>query len=79
MPAWLEVQRSKYVFFMIIYNIINDMKYLQNCLHHISAVPQPFLLLIAVDLSLAGFLGRNEAYGLCQHGWRYNRAKRSFY
>ena len=28
-----------------------------NCLHHTSAVPQPFLLLIAANLALAGFLG----------------------
>ena len=28
-----------------------------NCLHNTSAVPQPFLLLIAANLALAGFLG----------------------
>ena len=27
-----------------------------NCVHHTSAVPQPFLLLIAANLALAGFL-----------------------
>ena len=26
-PAWLEVQRSKYVFFLSLYDSINDMKY----------------------------------------------------
>ena len=41
-PAWLAVQRSKYVFFLILYDSINDMNYLRNCLHHTSAVPQPF-------------------------------------
>ena len=30
---------------------------LPNFLHHNSAVPQPFLLLIATNLALAGFLG----------------------
>ena len=30
---------------------------LPNCLHYTSAVPQPFLLLIAANLALAGFLG----------------------
>ena len=30
---------------------------LTNCLHHISSVPQPFLLLIAVNLAQARFLG----------------------
>ena len=56
-PAWLEVQRSKYVFFLILYDSINDMKHFQNCLHHTSAVPHPFLLLIAANLAQAGFLG----------------------
>ena len=55
--AWLEVQRSKAVFFLALYDSINDMKHLWNCLHHTSAVPQPFLLLIAANLALAGFLG----------------------
>ena len=30
---------------------------LMNCLHHTSAVPQPFLLLIPAKLALAGLLG----------------------
>ena len=30
---------------------------LLNCLHHTSAKPQPFLLLIAANLALDGFLG----------------------
>ena len=42
---------------LTLYDIINDMKYFQNCLHHTSAVPQPFLLLIAANLALAGCLG----------------------
>ena len=57
MPAWLALQRSKAVFLLILYDSINDMKYLQKCLHHTSAVPQPFLLLIAANLAQAGFLG----------------------
>ena len=56
-PAWLAVQLIKAVFFLTLYDIINDMKHLQNCLHHTSALPQPFLLLIAANLALAGFLG----------------------
>ena len=56
-PAWLEVQRSKAVFFLTLYDIINDLKHLRNCLHHTSALPQPFLLLIAANLAQAGFLG----------------------
>ena len=49
MPTWLEVQRIKAVFFLALYDIINDMKHLQNFLHHTSAVPQPFLLLKGWD------------------------------
>ena len=57
MPTWLAVKRSKAVFFLTLYYSINDMKYSLNCLNHTSAVPQPFLLLIASNLALAGFLG----------------------
>ena len=56
-PDCSAVQRSKAVFFLALYDSINDMKYFRNCLHHTSAVPQPFLLLITVNLALAGFLG----------------------
>ena len=42
MQAWLEVQLRKAVFFLTVYDSINDMKYFQNCLHHTSAVSQPF-------------------------------------
>ena len=51
---------------------------LTNCLYYTSAVSQPFLLLIAANLALAGCLGRNGAYGLCRLGCRYNGAKLSF-
>ena len=52
---------------------------LPNSLHHTSAVPQPFLLLIAANLDLAGFLDWNGAYGLIRLGWRFHNAKLSFY
>ena len=55
--TWLEVQRTKAVFFLTLYDSINYTKYFQNYLHHTSAVPQPFLLLIAAILAVAGFLG----------------------
>ena len=58
MPTWLAVQRRKAVFFLTLYYSINDMKHFRNCLHHTSAVPQPFLLLIAANLAQAGFLGK---------------------
>ena len=57
MQDWLAVQQSKAVFFLTLYDSINDVKYFQNCLHHTSAVPQPFLLLIAANLALTGCLG----------------------
>ena len=56
-PIWLEVQLIKAVFSLTLYASINDMKHLRNCLHHTSAVPQPYLLLIASNLAQAGFLG----------------------
>ena len=55
--AWLAVQQSKAVFFLALYDSINDNKYFRNCLHHTSALPQPFKMLIAANLSQAGFLG----------------------
>ena len=78
MPTWLVVQRSKAVFFLTLYDSINDMKYLRNFLHHTSAVSQPFLLLIAANLGLAGFWAENWAYAMCRLSWRYNGAKLSF-
>ena len=56
-PAWLAVQRSKSVFFLTVYDSINDMRYFRNFLYHTSALPQPLLLLIAANFALAGFLG----------------------
>ena len=41
-PTWLAVQRSKALIFLNLYDSINDMKYFINCLHHTSALPQPF-------------------------------------
>ena len=40
-PTWSEVKQSKAVFFLTLYDSINDMKHHQNCLHHTSALPQP--------------------------------------
>ena len=54
--AWLVVQQSKAVFFLTLYDSINDMKHLQNCLHYTSVVPQSFLLLMAANLAQAGCL-----------------------
>ena len=56
-PTWLAVQRSKALFFLTLYDSINDNKYFRNCLHHTAALSQPFLLLIAANLAQAGFLG----------------------
>ena len=79
MPAWLAVQKSKAVIFMNLYVSINDTKYFRNSLHHTSAVPQLFLLLIGANLALAGFWAEHGAYGLYRLGWQCNRAKLYFY
>ena len=45
------------MYFLTLYFSINGIKYFQNCMHHTSAVPQPFLLMIAANLAQAGCLG----------------------
>ena len=65
MPAWLVLQQSKAVFFLTLYDSINYMKHFRNCLHHTSAVPQLFLLLIAANLALAGLLGLKMELMVC--------------
>ena len=72
--AWLAVQRRKCVFFLILYDNINDMKLFQNvCIIH-----QPchsffccWLLPIWPNLDV---WAENGAYGLCRLGCRYNGA-----
>ena len=49
-----------------------------NCLNYTSAVPQPFLLLIAANLIVAWCLGWKWAYNMCRIGWRVNRSKLYF-
>ena len=77
-PAWLAVQRIKDVFFLTLYDSINDVKYLRNCLQYTSAVPQPFLLLIGAKLAQAGCLGWKWSLWLCRLGYRYNGVKQYF-
>ena len=76
MPTWLAVQQSKAVFFLTLYDSINDMYLICNfCI-----TPQPchihfccWLLPIWPKLD---FWAENGAYGLCRLGWRYNGAKK---
>ena len=77
--TWLEVQRSKVVFFLTLYDSINDMKYLlpvfitpQRCHSHFCC----WLLPIWPKLD---FWAENGAYGQCRLGWRYNGSKLYFY
>ena len=65
MPDWLAVQRKQSVLLLSLYDSINDIKYFRSCLHHTSAVPQPFLLLIAANLALAGCLGQKMELMAC--------------
>ena len=74
-PAWLEVQRSKAVFFLTLYDSIYYIKYCPTfCI-----TPQPchshfcyWLLPIWPQLDVWAQKG---AYGLCLLGWRYNWSK----
>ena len=78
-PFWLALQRRKAVFFLTVFDSINDMKYFWNfCI-----TPQPchshfccWLLPIWPKLDI---WAENGAYGLCRLGWRYNRANIYFY
>ena len=72
-PTWLEVQRSKAVFFLTLYNIINDMKYFRNCLHHTSADHSHFCCWLLPIWPKLDVSAENGAYSLCQIGWWYNR------
>ena len=56
MPAWLAVQQSKYVFFLTLYDSIND----RNLICNFCITPQPchsHFFLIAANLALAASLG----------------------
>ena len=71
-PTWLAVQRSKAVFFLILYDIINDMKHFRT----VFITPQPchshfccWLLPIWPKLYL---WAENGPFGLFRLGWRYN-------
>ena len=55
MPTCLAVHKSKYVVFPDLTRYYKYYETITNCLHHTSAVPQPFLLLMAANLALAGF------------------------
>ena len=77
-PYWLAVQRSKAVFFLILYDSINDMKQFWN----VCIKPQPchihyccWLLPIFPKLD---FWAENGNYGPCRLGWRYNVEKLHF-
>ena len=50
-----------------------------NCLHHTSAVPQPFFVVDGCQFaSYLDFCVQILAYGMCQLGWWYIRANLSF-
>ena len=77
-PTWFALQQSKAVFFLTLYDIINDMKHLRN----VCIIPQPchshfccWLLPIWPKLDV---WAENGAYGLSRLVWKYNRAKLSF-
>ena len=56
-PTWLAILRSKAIFLLTLYDSKNWFEILLKCLHYTSAVPQPFMLLIAANLALTGLLG----------------------
>ena len=77
-PTWMEVERSKAVFLLTLYDSINDMKHFQivsispqSCRSHFCC----WLLPIWRKLDSWAESGAN---GLCWLGWRYNKARLSF-
>ena len=78
-PDWLAVQQSKAVFFLALYDSINDMKYFWN----FSITPHPcyshFCCWLVPIWPKLDFWAENGAYGLCQLGWRYNGKKLYFF
>ena len=78
--TWLAVQLSKAVFYLILYDIFNDMKLFRN----VCIAPQAchshfcFCWLLPIWPKL-DFWAENGAYGLCRLGWRYNGENMYFY
>ena len=77
-PTWLAVQRMKAVFFLILYDSINDMKHFWTfCI-----TPQPchshFCCWLLPIWPYLDVWAENGAYGLCRLGWRYNESKMWF-
>ena len=77
-PTWLAVQQSKAVFLITLYDIMNNMKYLQT----FSITPQPchshFCYQLLPIWPKLDSWAENAANGLCRLGWRYNGAKLYF-
>ena len=77
-PAWLAVQRSKVVFFLTCYVIINDMKHFRT----VSITPQlchsHFCCWWVQIWPKLDVCSENVAFGLCRLGWRCNGAELYF-
>ena len=71
-PTWLAVHQIKSVFFLTLYDSINDMKHFQV----ISIAPEPwhnhFCCWLLPIWPYLDVLAENGAYGLCGLSWRYN-------
>ena len=78
-PDWLAVQQSKAVFFLILYDSINDMKHFWNFpASHLSRATAIFVVDCCQFWSKLDFWAENGGYGLCRLGKRYNGAKLYF-
>ena len=76
--TWLEVQRSKAVFYLILYYSINDMKHFRIITIEPQLCHSHFCCWLLPTLPMVDIWADNRAYGLCWLGWRYNGSKMSF-
>ena len=77
-PNWFAVQQSKDVFFLMLYDSINDIKLFRT----VCIISQPFhshfCCWLLPTWPKMDFWAENIAYGLCRLGWRYIRTKLYF-
>ena len=77
-PDWFVVQRIKALFFLTLYNIINDIKYFLNVCITPQRCHSPFCCWLLPIWPKLDFWAEHGAYGQFRLGWWYNGAKLYF-
>ena len=76
--GWLAVQRSKYVFFLILYDSINNIKYFPTVCITTQACHSHFCCWLLPIWPKLDVWAENGPYGLCRLGWQFHGAKLYF-